>query len=313
MEKSLSVKKDICCLFFVAPPPISTPQKSLPPPTLTDFYVLSRSFLCICTCIIQIGSTIIVIMHLSYITFNILLWTHFHINSFGFTPLKKKKRIHSVLSDCYTIIYLITSFWMEAKPWHNITEGWMPLGAGEGFREEVTFDSQFWRVCWSLWVELPLLMPAVWREVTEDGRRNQGDSADSWRNESKISCPFLPGRTGLDGDSCSWRQGQSLRVWRLRRREHGELPGVWGDKRMCKWLDIWAKEPSVAAEKEREKGKLSLLARNPSYCSGNARLQRPVTCQLLKETRVGRPHFLSREPDCQIAFGLSGWHSSSLA
>lgn len=188
---------------------------------------------------------------------------------------------------------------MEAKPWHSITEGWMPLGAGEGFREEVTFDSQFWRVSWSLWVELPLLMPAVWREVTEDGRRNQGDSADSWRNESKTSCPFLPGRTGLDGDSCSWRQGQNVRVWRqvsgrLRRRERGELPGEWGDKRMCEWPDLWAKEPSVAAETEREKEKLSLLAGNPSYCSGNARPQRPMTCQLLKETRVGRPHFLSR-------------------
>lgn len=56
---------------------------------------------------------------------------------------KEKKSIHSVLSDCCIIIYLITSFWMEAKPWQSITEAWMPLGAGEGFREEVTFDGRF--------------------------------------------------------------------------------------------------------------------------------------------------------------------------
>ena len=54
-----------------------------------------------------------------------------------------QKSIHSVLSDCCTIIYLITSFWMEAKPWQSVTEAWMPLGAGEGFREEVTFDNWF--------------------------------------------------------------------------------------------------------------------------------------------------------------------------
>ena len=32
---------------------------------------------------------------------------------------------------------------MEAKPWQSVTEAWMPLGAGEDFREEVTFDSRF--------------------------------------------------------------------------------------------------------------------------------------------------------------------------
>lgn len=38
-----------------------------------------------------------------------------------------------------------------------------------------------------------------------------------------------------------------------------------------------------------------------------------VTCQLLSESGVGRARFLSRGPVCQIAFGLSGWHSESLA
>jgi len=100
---------------------------------------------------------------------------------------------------------------------------------------------------------------------------------------------------------------------RLRKREHGELHGC-GETRGCASDQIFEPRSPVWQLKKRERRKkLTPLAGNPSYCSGNARLQRPVTCQLLKETGVGRPHFLSREPDCQIAFGLSGWHSSSLA
>jgi hypothetical protein len=51
----------------------------------------------------------------------------------------------------------------------------------------------------------------------------------------------------------------------------------------------------------------------PGYFSGNvAWTCCLVTCQLLTATRVGRPRFLSQAPVCQIAFGLSGWHSVSL-
>lgn len=77
--------------------------------------------------------------------------------------------------------------------------------------------------------------------------------------------------------------------------------------------------PSMSAAGEtrasaRAKGRPTQLAGYHSYCLGNTAWNRClVTCQLLTESGVGRPRFLSRGPVCQIAFGLSGWHSESLA
>lgn len=51
--------------------------------------------------------------------------------------------MHSVLLDGCTITYLISSFWMESKHLQSAMGAWMPLDAGEGFREEVTFGSRF--------------------------------------------------------------------------------------------------------------------------------------------------------------------------
>lgn len=78
-------------------------------------------------------------------------------------------------------------------------------------------------------------------------------------------------------------------------------------------------DPSMsAAGQERAgagaKGRPTQLAGYPSYCLGNTAWNCClVTCQVLTESGVGRPRFLSRGPVCQIAFGLSGWHSESLA
>lgn len=72
-----------------------------------------------------------------------------------------------------------------------------------------------------------------------------------------------------------------------------------------------SQRPSVAAEKERERKKPTLLCWKLIIA---LEMQAPTPGDMSTpwKTRVGRPHFLSREPDCQIAFGLRwlAFHSS---
>lgn len=108
---------------------------------------------------------------------------------------------------------------------------------------------------------------------------------------------------------CSWSVAPAQGALGIVNREAGQTQGMNTAAQVLSMSAAGGERASAGA-----KGRPTQLAGYPSYCLGTAAWNRClVTCQFLTESGVGRPRFLSRGPVCQIAFGLSGWHSESLA
>lgn len=165
--------------------------------------------------------------------------------------VEKTFKLHRTLS--------IHSPFLLAPPLVSQTGIQVPWGAGEGFREEVTFGNRFWGVSWSLCTaKLLLLMAALWRKVMQD---EKGSLSELRRAiDQDLAMPFLawgPCWRGAVLQLENWRFPASAGEYRCEAGSGGRAAGgVAGGKtgyiQMAKYS---SQNPSVSAEKKRRKKK----------------------------------------------------------
>ena len=239
--------------FFLAPPPISTPQK---PPRPLIFMCRPRVLYAYTHVLFKWDQLYLLLC--IFLT-SLLAFYHGHISILTHLVSchkKAKKSMHSVLSDGCTVIYLITSFWMESK--HLQEHGCLRM-LGRASERRWHFIAGF-----EEWVGVCELNCLCWWQWYggKSRRMGRGIRGTRWIQEGTRAGSHAP--FCLEGlpERASPAIGEGARASPVEGRcqaGSGDLSMVscesGGRQSTCKWLNIWAKQPSVSAKKKKERRK----------------------------------------------------------